>query len=146
MGMNYYYVATDDDVLRVLDDDIVWQDKIHIGKSAYGWEFSFHACSKEDLTDAYRGIVEISSFKEWRKVFKKVSGIIINEEDIRVSVKDFINIVRHTKTYEQVDYKNGKMVKLGKMKSRSHYQVHYQDDPYCFLDPEGWTFVRQEFS
>ena len=79
-------------------------------------------------------------------MFSKVKGIILNEEGVEVSVKDFINAVRSTKKYERADYRDGKVVKQGPVRSRSHFRVHQHDDPYCFLDPEGWTFIRNEFS
>jgi len=143
MGMNYYYVATEDDVLRIMDDDDrVRQDKIHIGRSAHGWMFTFQARSKADLTDAYCGIEHISSFQEWRDVFAKIPGVIIDEDNRDYSVEDFLTLVEETKEYEIQDY----VMTLGTRLSKNHYDAYGHVEMNAFKDAEGWCFITEDFS
>jgi len=145
MGMNYYYVACADDVLRVLDDDLVWQDRVHIGKHFHGWSFMFYACEKSDLTDAYEEIDSISSFSEWKEVFSKIPGTIVDEDNRSYGVEDFLEIVEESKTYEEWDYSKGKVTMLGCFPSRNHKDM-YPPDESAYKDADGWCFIFGNFS
>jgi len=61
------------------------KEEIHIGKSSYGWTFSFHA------TD------EIRSYQEWLKFLERYDVKIYDEYDEEISLKRFKEIIESKK-------------------------------------------------
>jgi len=72
MGTNYYHHTN-------ICEHCGRLDTIHIGKSSFGWTFSFHA------TD------NIRSWKNWQEALQQ--GKIVDEYDREVSLDDFIKLV-----------------------------------------------------
>ena len=93
-------------------------EQLHIGKNSYGWSFSFHA------TD------ELMTFEDW-KIYLK-DKIIVDEYGDEVTLEYFIDLVEVDKD------------------KRNHTFYCRQNHPYysenLFLDPEGYSFTRGEFS
>lgn len=93
MGMNYYARNKNTG------------ERIHIGKSSYGWDFLFEACPRENLFSFGSWIVFLEEFS---KDFE-----IIDEENRTVSNKDFIHVVSpasRTKKYRE--YMNDEKAEL----------------------------------
>jgi hypothetical protein len=75
-------------------------EEVHIGKSSYGWTFSFHATE------------ECKSYKDWLKFLSKEGVDIFDEYDRKVSLDDFKKLVgskkdsehNHTKEYPEGSY------------------------------------------
>lgn len=94
---------------------------VHIGKASAGWTFSFH------------GTEEIRSWQEWREVLRSGGeirdeyGDVVSLERMEALVADRQhNDLNHT-TYCQREHPD-----------------HARAD--CWLDPEGHSFQRNEFS
>ena len=133
MGTNYYLLSPEDcpHCASKFIPTHTYDYKIHIGKSSYGWSFSFKGyknhCDIEDIT----------SESEWRKYIKKAiknGQYIINEDDEKIDPEKF---------WEMVEEKKG-----------GHNHTTYcvkelPDDFYKFknwLDNKGNSFSEGEFS
>lgn len=112
MGTNYY--ARVDPCKCCNMSDTVF----HIGKSSYGWTFSFHA-----LNDYYYG--EIKSAKEWFKFLNKRNVKIFDEYKEEVSLKELKELIN-----------------LKKNEPNNHAKLYPEN---CFLDAEGNSFSGEEF-
>jgi hypothetical protein len=119
-------------------------EKIHIGKSAYGWSFSFQG--HPDL--------EIMSYCAWLYKFKYTPGwIIVDENDEAISYEDFTSMVEHKKfgknharifkgippyTKDEETYIEGHEI-------RQLWPEEYGASHY-WLDDDGNSFTSHEFS
>lgn len=106
------------------------EKKLHIGKSSYGWTFTFHAVRDYESLDG----IAIDSWKRWQEVLKKIDVEIVNECDEAVGKDEFIEIVESKKAEKLNHYHEC----IGK------YGGAYDDG--VFLDPEGQAFCWGEFS
>lgn len=82
MGMNYYYY------------DFEKRSVYHIGKSSYGWEFTFEAQPK----------IDVYSSSQW-KIFLDLhigEGEIRDEEDKKVGILEFLELI--DKKYRKEKY------------------------------------------
>jgi len=94
MGTNYYARE------GICKECGVSKKETHIGKSSYGWTFTFHS------TD------EIRSYKEWIEFLSQKEVKIFNEYGDEVSLKDFKKMVsaktdekhNHAKEYPEGNY------------------------------------------
>lgn len=134
MGTNYY--------LRYnICDCCNRYDELHIGKSSGGWQFLFHSVDeyifpktldpKSALLDQEETHVVISSFQHWKKFIQQYvveyqTAKIYDEYDLEVSATQFFSLID------------------SKTEQLSHYKR--VSDSSCFLDPEGHSFIKGEFS
>lgn len=110
MGTNYYYRI---DPCKECGHS---KEIYHIGKSSWGWSFSFQAIEKAN------------SWKEWQ-MFLQTVGKIFNEYDEEISYEKFKKIV------EDRAHPSGKLL--------NHAERHPEN---CFRDDEGYSFSNYEFS
>lgn len=131
MSTNYYT----NDYSRL--DCSVNAATFHIGKSAYGWEFSFRAYTEDGFN--------ITSWEDWQKHIISI-GYVYDEYKVMISAHDFIQLVEATKnTYihfttkeTKVPYNNFKYCKI--------HHPEFIERGTCFNDKNGWTFDTEEFS
>jgi len=84
MGMNFYLSPKPIKCPSCGKDG----EKIHIGKSSYGWAFSFQA--HPDL--------DIMTYQDWLRTMKEHKDwVIIDENDEEISYMDFLSMVQHKK-------------------------------------------------
>lgn len=126
MGMNYYFHYN-------VCGHCGRSDKIHIGKSSYGWTFSFRGYKFHDK------VPDIKSYKDWLNFIEpnlKLSKDcqIENEEGEIVSLEYFKKMIIDKSTESNNHTLN----------ARQWHQEHASRD--CWLDDEGHSFCRSEFS
>jgi hypothetical protein len=103
--------------------------EIHIGKSSFGWTFSFHAVDEWKLPEMECGI---RSYKEWLEFLSKPNVKIFDEYGVEKSLKEFKDLVE-SKRKE-------------KMNHTIYCKREYPKDDRNFLDSEGHSFSNGEFS
>jgi len=113
MGTNYYHETNICECCQRCD-------VTHIGKSSYGWMFTFHG------TDTIR------SWAEWKEALK--SGRIRDEYGELVTAERFGELVE-AKRSEQLNHT---------LYCRNEHPAHAERN--CWLDPEGHPFSSSEFS
>ena len=94
MGTNYYARIN---ICKCCNNP---EEIIHIGKSSFGWTFTFHA------TD------EIRNYKEWLEILCQSGTKIFDEYDREISLVDFGKLVdskkdeknNHAKQYSEGSY------------------------------------------
>lgn len=114
MGTNYYMrtrSTTCKCCQRANEEDI-----IHIGKSSWGWTFSFMGYTKE------WHVPRIESYKDWKMTLSNPDTYIMNEYDEEVSKEEF---------FEMVEDKQ-------KEKGNRNHAEDYTEN--CFLDKDGYSF------
>lgn len=113
MGTNYYYRYN-------LCDCCGRYDEEHVGKSSFGWSFSFH------------GTDEIRSFDDWLKFFESHPGQLFDEYDRPVTIKEFKELVE------------------AKRDGFNHVlecrRKHYGYDEREWIDSQGNSFSAHDFS
>jgi len=108
MGINYY-------LAKNYCNKCNRYESIHIGKSSYGWTFSFRA---------YKNI---RSFDDWKKEF--IGNRIFDEYGKEITINDFVKMVESKKIF------NGK-------EADNHAKLYPQDS---FLDKDNNSFSDYEF-
>ena len=126
-------------------------DEIHIGKSSYGWSFTFHAPDeyidastldpKVALIDNHEIQIKISSYKEWREFFQKYiieyeTAKIFDEYGVETSLEEF---------YEMIEKKKGGKNHAREMATDPKYSYTHNPER-DFIDEDGNSFSRVEFS
>jgi hypothetical protein len=126
MGTNYY-VAT-----KHCESCNRYDEEYHIGKSSWGWAFSFQGYKPERLI----------SWQAWKTFLK--DKIIMDEYGDRHDYDDFVEMIEGVKspnfTYPD-GHKNLQHNTQGKIDSRPWFNPEYDWD-----DPEGYAFCSREFS
>jgi len=132
MGTNYYY------------EDISGK-KYHIGKSSYGWQFSFQAQPKLDVY-SNRQWKSFLSEKQQEYNFHNVNekSIVVNEYDERVDIDEFFDdIVSHSvrlKRWQNDDNSRKKLKNQTDYVEGSYYEGQY------YNDIDGYSFTIGDFS
>lgn len=103
---------------------------LHIGKSSYGWTFSFQALRYWDAPDEK----PIDSEQRWREVLSSASIRIFNEYDKECDKNEFWKMVD-----EKRDSKNNQTLYC-----QEHYPHEVSKDN--FLDAKGNSFSWSDFS
>lgn len=126
-------------------------NEIHIGKSSYGWSFTFHAPDeyinastldpKIALLDDHEIQIKISSYKEWKEFFQKYiieyeTAKIFDEYGTEISLEEF---------YDMVEIKKGGKNHAHEMATDFKYSSTH-DPERDFIDEDGNSFSRVEFS
>lgn len=128
MGTNYYVATNHCECCDRYDEEY------HIGKSSYGWAFSFHGYPAERLV----------SWKQWKEFLK--DKIIMDEYHERIDYDSFVDMIE---TYKAPGYVNPQTGK----KNQQHNDVVKKDKYFYGLDPDsewddedGYAFSSREFS
>ena len=120
MGTNYYVAENVCECCKRYDE------QYHIGKSSYGWAFTFQGYKWKNLT----------SWKAWKEFLK--DKIIMDEYSERILYEDFVAMVE---TVKAPGYKN---------KNGHKNLIHNQEidfNPECDWDDDlGYSFTLREFS
>jgi len=126
-------------------------DEIHIGKSSYGWSFTFHALDdyiklssidpKFALLDNNEMQIKISSYKEWKEFFQKY---IIEYETVKI-FDEYGTEISLEEFYKLVELKKGGKNHAIEMKTDPRYRDTYKPER-DFIDEEGNSFSKCEFS
>lgn len=152
MGTNYYWTEN-------VCECCGRKDLIHIGKSSYGWAFSFRGHSTTDKwkylpTEAGNEIcleyeVELYSWKQYKEFLK--NKIIYNEYNEIVDYNWFVDFVENEKSPNFVNETTG-------LKNLNHiYEIlsnprcntihsEYSDRNLHWNDEDGYSFSSTEFS
>jgi hypothetical protein len=126
MGTNYYVAKNLCECCNRYDEEY------HIGKSSYGWAFSFQGYRAERLV----------SWRAWKEFLK--DKIIKDEYGERIDYDWFVN---HIETYKAPGYvredghKNLQHNEQGKKDKRPWFNPEYDWD-----DEDGYAFCSREFS
>ncbi len=126
MGTNYYVAKNLCECCNRYDEEY------HIGKSSYGWAFSFQGYRAERLV----------SWRAWKEFLK--DKIIMDEYGDRVNYDWFINLIETYKApgYVREDgHKNLQHNEQGKIDKRPWFNPEYDWD-----DEDGYAFCSREFS
>lgn len=106
------------------------EKQLHIGKSSFGWTFTFHAVDEYESIDNK----PIDSWKRWKEVLSVTDITITDEYDNDVSFDDFCKLVDSKKT------ERNNHVVYCRQKGRNY--VINKD----FMDEEGNAFTGEVFS
>jgi hypothetical protein len=129
MGTNYY-VAKD-----LCECCNRYDEEYHIGKSSFGWAFSFRGYRHERLV----------SWQAWKEFLK--DKIIKDEYGDTVTYELFVELVETFKSPGYVNpngYKNLQHNDEGRKTNESGYA--WFNPEYDWDDPEGYAFCSREFS
>jgi hypothetical protein len=126
MGTNYYVAKNKCDCCKRVDHEY------HIGKSSYGWAFSFQGYKWNNLT----------SWKQWKEFLKNQQ--IIDEYGDDVSYEEFVTMVETYKApgfVREDGHVNLQHNNQGKIDNRPWFNPEYDWD-----DEDGYSFTSREFS
>lgn len=126
MGTNYYVAKNLCECCNRYDEEY------HIGKSSYGWTFSFQGYRAERLV----------SWRAWKEFLK--DKIIIDEYGERTNYDWFVDYIEGNKSpgYVREDgHKNLQHNEQGKIDKRPWFNSEYDWD-----DEDGYAFCAREFS
>lgn len=126
MGTNYYVAKNLCECCNRYDEEY------HIGKSSWGWAFTFQGYKYDNLT----------SWKLWKEYLK--DQIIKNEYGETVSYEEFVKMIETDKA-------------PGRIRNDGHLNLNHNTEgkkgPYPYFDPEydwdddlGYSFSSREFS
>lgn len=126
MGTNYYVAKNLCECCNRYDEEY------HIGKSSFGWAFSFQGYREERLV----------SWRAWKEFLKNKT--IKDEYGDTMSYEDFVAMVE---TYKSPNFvhengrKNLQHNEQGKIDKRPWFNPEYDWD-----DEDGYAFCSREFS
>jgi len=129
MGTNYYVVENVCECCKRYDETH------HIGKSSYGWAFSFQGYKYDGLT----------TWQKWKEYL--TDKLIYDEYGEQISFDKFVELVEvHTHpNYVIVNeyHPQGYKVKVHNEEGRKE---GWFNPEYDWDDPEGYSFCSREFS
>ncbi len=128
MGTNYYVTTNKCECCNRYD--II----CHIGKSSYGWAFSFRGYKKDNLI----------SWKTWKEFLKDEELVIRDEYGDVITYNEFVEKIENHKSpnYVREDgHKNLSHNAEGKLGDRPWFNPDYDWD-----DEDGYSFTSLEFS
>ena len=114
MGTNYYMRYKDKTCECCKRTD----EQYHIGKSSFGWTFSFRGYTNEFDT------LQVKSFQDWKYILDDDNVFIIDEYEREISKEDFYKFVEN------------------KRYGLNHSIEHPQGN---WIDNEGHSFSGSEF-
>jgi len=126
MGTNYYVAKNRCECCNRYDEEY------HIGKSSYGWAFSFQGYKAERLV----------SWRAWKEFLKNQT--IMDEYGDQISYEEFVEMIETYKSPSFVNEngrKNLQHNEQGKIDSRPWFNPEYDWD-----DEDGYSFCSREFS
>jgi hypothetical protein len=126
MGTNYYVASNHCECCDRYDEEY------HIGKSSFGWAFSFRGYRAERLV----------SWAAWKEFLK--DKIIMDEYRERIDYDWFVEYIEGEKAPGFVDskgHKNWQHNEKGRTDKYPWFNPEYDWD-----DPDGYAFCSREFS
>lgn len=126
MGTNYYVA---ENLCECCDR---YDRAYHIGKSSYGWSFSFHGYRPERLV----------SWQAWKQFLK--DKIIKDEYGDTVPYDKFVEMVETFKSPSYVNPTGNKNLQHNEQGRKGPHPWFWAD--YDWDDPEGYAFGSREFS
>lgn len=120
MGTNFYVTENECSCCKRYDE------VYHIGKSSFGWAFSFRGYRSEGLT----------SWMAWKEFLRNKH--IKDEYSDSIDYDKFVSMIETEKAPEYV-YPSGAQNKI-------HNQGWWFDPRYDWDDPQGYSFTSREFS
>jgi hypothetical protein len=140
MGTNYYLYSKEPCPhceKPILDKS----QKLHIGKSSFGWTFSFHGPRQYDMYDFDEGLADqfpdgINCERDWLKAM--TGRVIMDEYGDKCSHKEF---------WSRVEGKRGEKnnhTTYCLESNRPGDRTHGMEQ--CWLDEQGNSFSKGEFS
>jgi hypothetical protein len=125
MGTNYYVVE------NVCECCNRYDEKYHIGKSSWGWAFSFQGYKYDGLT----------SWQKWKEHLKDKK--IYDEYGERITYDEFVKYVETEKSPGYVREKDGHKNLVHNTEGRKE---GWFNSEYDWDDPEGYSFSSRNFS
>lgn len=129
MGTNYYVAK------NVCDCCNRYDEEYHIGKSSWGWAFSFRGYRSERLV----------SWQSWKQFLR--DKVIMDEYGERVDYDWLVNFIENEKSpgYVRDDgHKNLQHNEAGKKVDLNGYS--WFNPEYDWDDEQGYSFSSREFS
>jgi hypothetical protein len=126
MGTNYYVAENH---CKCCDR---YDETYHIGKSSYGWSFSFQGYKLEELV----------SWQAWKDFLK--DKMIKDEHGITIPYDEFVTLIEGVKSpsFVRADgHKNLQHNEQGSLDKQGWFDPEYDWD-----DGEGYSFTSWEFS
>ena len=126
MGTNYYVAKNNCECCNRYDEEY------HIGKSSYGWAFTFQGYPSMRLT----------SWQNWKEFLK--GETIKDEYGDTIDYDDFVNLIEVWKSPDYVredGHRNLTHNNEGKTSNRPWFNPEYDWD-----DADGYSFTSREFS
>ena len=121
MGTNYYWQPNGPSVKCSCCGHTPEPLQHHIGKSSYGWTFSFHTVSEEN----------IRTWKDWQEKLK--AGAIVDEYGQTTPLEAFVQLVE---VKAASDHNH----------AREYFGDQDRGEQGNYLDPEGHSFSHGYFS
>lgn len=126
MGTNYYVAK---DRCKCCNR---YSEEYHIGKSSYGWSFTFHGYKYEDLI----------SWKKWKEFLK--DQVIADEYGDIIQYDDFVLLIEGPKSPNCIGAlgsKNLQHNEQGRIDQSPWFNPEYDWD-----DEDGYAFSSRDFS
>ena len=129
MGTNYYVASNHCECCDRYDEEY------HIGKSSYGWAFSFHGYRAERLV----------SWKQWKEFLK--DKIIMDEYRERIDYDWFVEYIEKEKSPNFING-SGRKNQIHNDEGRKSDKNGYTwfNPEYDWDDEDGYSFSSREFS
>lgn len=131
MGTNYYIKKKE---RRVNEPDL------HIGKNSWGWQFSWQFIDEDECY----GNPRLDTAEKWMEYIFLNSDSIYNEYNENISFEKFVEIVRINKP-GSVRESDG-FVNLNHHIECSKNRPPYYNSKDTYLDKDGWSFSKYDFS
>jgi hypothetical protein len=128
MGTNYYVVENHCESCNRYDE------KYHIGKSSFGWAFTFRG-----YKDDFRKIT-LTSWAEWKEYLK--DKMIKDEYGESIDYDDFCKKIETVKSPNYININ-------GKKNLQHNEEAHnnkWFNPQYHWDDPDGYSFSSRDFS
>ena len=126
MSTNYYVAKNKCDCCNRYDKEY------HIGKSSWGWAFSFRGYRYPPAAE----YADLDSWKKWKEYLKDQQ--IVDEYGDAIDYADFVNLIETVKS-------PGYIRQDGK-KNLSHNSGNWFNPEYDWDDEAGYSFTSREFS
>lgn len=141
MGTNYYWIKNPCRECGRSDE------RLHIGKSSSGWEFSFQGLSEPT----------IRSYRDWLWTFASEPGQIIDEYERKVPLEDLLALIRlkkgglnHSRLALGTNLNDAeKQYMADHPTDFNYYRIHGKagiDNGDDWTDQDGNSFSSREFS
>lgn len=130
MGTNYYVAKNLCECCNRYDEEY------HIGKSSYGWAFSFRGYRSERLV----------SWAAWKEFLK--NQIIMDEYGERIDYDWFVQFIENEKAPSYVNSQNGRKNLIHNEEGRKPNSSGWSwyNPEYDWDDEQGYSFSSREFS
>jgi hypothetical protein len=126
MGTNYYVVK------NVCECCHRYDIQYHIGKSSWGWSFTFQGYKYDNLT----------SWKQWKEFLKP--EIIKDEYGDRIHWIDFVKMVENEKSPNYVRDDGHKNLQHNEEGKKTPWPTFNPE--YDWTDEDGYAFTSRDFS